>query len=62
MDDVASTPKAAVQDLEPARHLMGSALLRSEEFVPFALDCFAPAVSNAVADEAAAIARTHRGA
>jgi hypothetical protein len=62
MDDVASTPKAAVPDLEPARHLTGGALLRSEAFVPFALDCFARAVSNAVADEAASIKRAKLGA
>jgi hypothetical protein len=62
MDDVASIPEAAAQDLEPARQLTGDALLRSEAFIPFALDCFARAVSKAAADEPASIMRTKRGA
>jgi hypothetical protein len=62
MDDIGSVTKASLPDLAAAESLKGDALLRSEDFVPFALDCFARAVSNAVADEAAAINRTKRGA
>lgn len=62
MDDVASIPKTTVPDTAPASDLTAEVLLRSEAFVPFALDCFARAVSKSLAGEAAAIMRTKRGA
>jgi hypothetical protein len=46
-----------VPDIPPASDLTAEALLRSEDFVPFALDCFARAVR-----EAAAVMRTKHGA
>jgi hypothetical protein len=55
MDDVASATKNAVPNMGPASDLTGEALLRSEDFVPFALDCFARAVREAAAGEAAAM-------
>jgi hypothetical protein len=61
MDDVASTTKTMVPDIAPASDLTPEALLRSDDFVPFALDCFAQAIRKAVADETAAIMRTTRG-
>ncbi len=62
LDGIGATAKRAAQDLEPARHLMGDALLQSGEFVLFVLDCLGRAVSNAMTDAAAAIVRTYRGA
>jgi hypothetical protein len=67
MDDVASITKTTVPDIAPVGDLpvgdlAAATLLRSEDFVPFAVDCFARAVRNAVADEAAAIMRTKNGA
>jgi hypothetical protein len=62
MDDVVSTTKTAVPNIAPASDLTAEALLRSEDFVPFALDCFARAVRKAAAGEDAAIMRTKHGA
>jgi len=58
MDDVGSITKTTVPNIAPANDLTAAALLRSEDFVPFALDSFARAVRDAVAGEAAAIMRT----
>jgi hypothetical protein len=62
MDDVGSMSKTTVEDIGPAGDRTAAALLRSEDFIPFAVDCFARAVRNAVADEAAAIMRTQQAA
>jgi hypothetical protein len=62
MADINSTAKAAAHDRDPARRLTGDALLQSEEFVPFVLECFGRAVRRAAANEGAAVMWTQHDA
>jgi hypothetical protein len=58
MADISSTAKAAAHDGKPARRLTGDALLQSEDFVPFVLECFGRAVRRAAANGDAAVMPT----
>jgi hypothetical protein len=62
LDDIGLVTKPLQPDLSAVQGQTGETLIRTEDFVPFVLDCFACAVSNAIMDEAASITRTKRGA